>query len=121
MVVRREVADARLAAPHVGLEQRIKAQAYGLGFDLVGITRTGPAATAGDFERWLEAGLAGEMHYLDRGAEKRRDTRVPVEGARSAVVVAMDYGGREPAGPVARYARGDDYHGVMESRLRSLH
>jgi epoxyqueuosine reductase len=103
------------------LEQRIKAQAYGLGFDLVGIARTGPATTAIEFQRWIQAGHAGEMHYLDRGAEKRADTRRPLEGARSAVVVAMDYGGREPSGPVARYARGDDYHDVMASRLRSLH
>jgi epoxyqueuosine reductase len=33
----------------------------------------------------------------------------------------MDYGGKELSGPVARYARGDDYHDVMESRLRELH
>src|SRR5690349_17626876 len=105
----------------LGLEQRIKAQAYGLGFDLVGITRAGPAPTAEQFGRWIEAGHAGEMHYLARGAEKRRDTRRPVEGARSAIVVAMNYGGREPSGPVARYARGEDYHDVIESRLRALH
>jgi len=35
--------------------------------------------------------------------------------------VAMSYGGREPTGPVARYARGDDYHDVMIERLRALH
>jgi epoxyqueuosine reductase len=103
------------------LEQRLKAQAYGLGFDLVGITTTGPVPTADRFEQWLHAGRAGAMHYLERGAEKRRDTRRPVDGARSAVVVGLDYGGRETAGPVARYARGDDYHDVMEARLRELH
>jgi len=107
--------------PGVGLEARIKAQAYGLGFDLVGLTRTGPAQTAAAFDTWLRAGLAGEMHYLERGAEKRRDSRLPVDGVRSAVVVAMNYGGREPSGPVARYARGDDYHDVMIDRLRALH
>lgn len=103
------------------LEHRIKAQAYGLGFDLVGITRTGPAPTADRFDQWLHDGHAGEMQYLERGAEKRRDTRRPIDGARSAVVVAMHYGGREPSGPVARYARGDDYHDVLESKLRALH
>jgi epoxyqueuosine reductase len=103
------------------LAARIKAQAYGLGFDLVGITRAGPAPTYAQFRRWLDDGLAGEMDYLARGAEKRRDTRSPVEGAVSAVVVGMQYGGREPAGPVARYARGDDYHDVMTDRLRGLH
>ena len=61
------------------------------------------------------------MHYLPRGAEKRRDSRLPYAGATTAIVVAMDYGGAEPAGPVARYARGDDYHDVMTARLVELH
>jgi epoxyqueuosine reductase len=33
----------------------------------------------------------------------------------------MNYGGTEPRGPVARYARGDDYHDVMLAKLRELH
>ncbi|GJG87341.1 epoxyqueuosine reductase [Gemmatimonadetes bacterium T265] len=103
------------------LARRLEAQAYGLGFDLVGFARLGPAETAGAFEDWLAAGYAGEMAYLARGAEKRRDTRLPYAGAASAVVVALDYGGREPAGPVARYARGGDYHDVIVERLRELH
>src|SRR5687768_12448301 len=102
------------------LEHRLKAQAFALGFDLVGITPLGPAETADAFESWLAAGHAGEMGYLERGAEKRRDTRNPVPGTSSAIVVAMNYGGREPSGPVARYARGDDYHDVMVDKLRSL-
>jgi epoxyqueuosine reductase len=40
---------------------------------------------------------------------------------RSAVVVAFDYGGRQPPGPIARYARGDDYHDVIRAKLRELH
>ena len=107
--------------PGLALDARIKAQAYGLGFDLVGLTRTGPAQTAHTFDGWLRAGHAGEMQYLERGADKRRDSRLPVDGAQSAVVVAMNYGGRSPSGPVARYARGDDYHDVMVERLRALH
>jgi len=43
-----------------------------------------------------------------------------VDGARTAIVVAMEYGGREPSGPVARYARGTDYHDVMLDRLNDL-
>ncbi|HEV7837196.1 MAG TPA: tRNA epoxyqueuosine(34) reductase QueG, partial [Gemmatimonadaceae bacterium] len=56
-----------------------------------------------------------------RGAAKRRDSRLPVPGASSAIVVGLDYGGRSPSGPVARYARGDDYHGVMLEKLEELH
>lgn len=103
------------------LELALKAQAFGLGFDLAGIARLGPAESAAAFEEWVAAGYAGEMHYLARGAGKRRDTRLPVEGATSAVVVGLSYGGREPSGPVARYARGDDYHDVIGDRLRELH
>jgi len=106
------------AAP---LEAFIKSQALELGFDLVGITRVGPAGTAPQFEEWLSRGYGGKMDYLARGAEKRRDSGAPFPGMKSAVVVALDYGGRTPSGPVARYARGDDYHELMTGRLNELH
>ena len=103
------------------LSQLAKAHAYALGFDLAGIAALGPADTAAAFDEWLDDGFAGEMHYLARGAEKRRDTRLARPGTTHALVVALDYGGREPSGPVARYARGDDYHDVMEAKLRAVH
>ena len=108
-------------APARALESSIRAQAYGLGFDLVGIATLGSMETAPHFEQWLERGYAGDMHYLPRWAHKRRDSRLPYEGVRSAIVVAMSYGGRELSGPVARYARGDDYHDVLDTKLRELH
>jgi epoxyqueuosine reductase len=109
------------------LENLLKAHAYGLGFDLVGITTLGPMETAAAFDSWIASGYAGEMEYLPRGAAKRRDSRLPVAGATSAtsatsaIVVGLNYGGREPAAPVARYARGDDYHELMTARLDELH
>ncbi|CAN5351311.1 tRNA epoxyqueuosine(34) reductase QueG [soil metagenome] len=102
------------------LESWIKAQAYALGFDLAGITELGPADTSAQFDAWLAAGYAGEMEYMGRNAEKRRDSRLPVPGAVSAIVVALNYGGTSPSGPIARYARGDDYHDVMLAKLREL-
>lgn len=105
----------------VSLEERLKAQARALGFDLVGIVTLGKVETAPYFDEWIAAGYAGEMAYLERGAEKRQDTRRPFEGVRSGVVVAMNYGGTQPPGPVARYARGDDYHDLMVDRLNELH
>ena len=103
------------------LARLAKAHAYAIGFDLVGIAALGPAETSREFEAWLVEGRAGTMAYLERGAEKRRDTRLPLPGTTHALVVALDYGGREPSGPVARYARGDDYHDVMDGMLRELH
>src|ERR1043166_1503010 len=72
------------------------------------------------FARWLEAGYAGDMHYLSRGAARRRDTQALVPEARSAIVVGLDYGGRGPAGPAAPDARGNDYHHVMLGKLTEL-
>ena len=105
----------------VAIEDLVKAQAYGIGFDLAGITTLGPVETAGAFDTWVASGYAGDMDYLARGAGKRRDSRLPIPGAVSAIVVGLNYGGREPDGPVARYARGDDYHDVMITRLDQLH
>ena len=105
----------------VKLEERLKSQARALGFDLVGIARLGPVETEPQFAEWLSRGYAGDMTYLARGAEKRADPRRVLENVRSAVVVGMNYGGTAPPGPVARYARGADYHDVMVTRLRQLH
>lgn len=103
------------------LSAAIKAHAETLGFNLVGITSLGDVGTAPAFDAWIDAGYAGNMAYLPNGADKRHDTRRPFEGARAAIVVAMNYGGTQPPGPIARYARGDDYHDVMHDKLDALH
>ncbi len=113
----RNTAESALGLPSA---ESIKAQAYALGFDLAGIAKLGPAGTFPAFEQWLSRGLAGEMGWLRRDATLRKDTRLPHRGAKSAIVVALDYGGRQPAGTMARYARGRDYHGVMKERLHAL-
>jgi epoxyqueuosine reductase len=103
-----------------GLASRLKAQAFGAGFDLAGIATLGPADSAAKFDAWLGDGFAGSMDYMERHADLRRDSTRPQPGMRSALVVALDYGGKEPPGPVARYARGDDYHRVMWDRLDEI-
>ncbi|MBX3173955.1 MAG: tRNA epoxyqueuosine(34) reductase QueG [Gemmatimonadaceae bacterium] len=92
----------------------------GVGFDRAGIATLGPAETHDAFATWIEAGHHGEMAYLERGAALRADTTRPEPGMRSALVVLLDYGGKQPTGPVARYARGADYHRVMWDRLDEL-
>ncbi|HKS07860.1 MAG TPA: tRNA epoxyqueuosine(34) reductase QueG [Gemmatimonadaceae bacterium] len=107
--------DARAGA------ERAKAHAYAVGFDLAGIATLGTVETAPQLDEWLAAGHHGEMAYLERGRGLREDTTRPEPGMRTAIVVARDYGGKQPSGPVARYARGDDYHEVMRAQLRELH
>ncbi len=88
----------------------------------MGVTTLGEPATRAQFDAWLEQGYHGEMAYLaGDGAELRRDSTRPHPGATHAIVLATNYGGREPSGPVARYARGDDYHELLRERTRALH
>jgi epoxyqueuosine reductase len=81
---------------------------------------------AEEFRAWLKAGSAAEMDWIERGAEKRCDPQTVLPGARSVVVLAMNYwqghslGPNDRRGRIARYAWGDDYHGVLETKLREL-
>ena len=115
-------------SPHE-LTQCIKDKALELGFDLVGIAPAAGSPELAFFDRWLEAGYAGEMHYLQRSAERRQDMRQVVPGARSVVVCGLNYDTDYPystdvddpdRGWVARYAWGGDYHDSMQDKLRQL-
>jgi epoxyqueuosine reductase len=105
------------------LTAAIRERARALGFDRVAFGPATPPEHGAAFERWLEAGHAGTMAYLARGREARLDPRTLLPGARSVVAVALNYRpAEEVAGwePVARYARGRDYHDVMRPSLAAL-
>ena len=108
------------------LEERLKAQADVLGFDLVGIA---PAAPADGFDRlseWLARGYAGAMGYMERRHAAREHPNSILPEVRSVVMTALNYfpgeefAGGEGQGGIARYARGRDYHDVLRERLRAL-
>src|SRR5207302_10112301 len=101
----------------------VKARARELGFDLVAIGKAGSPEHGPAFERWLAAGHAATMDYLARGREDRLDPDRLLPGCRSVVAVALAYArdDDDPSWtPVARYARGRDYHDVMRPRLGEL-
>ncbi len=106
------------------LTESVKALALELGFDLVAIGPADPPEHGPDFRRWIEAGHAGTMGYLERRLEERMDPRRVLPGARSVVCVALNYHQGEPDNPswkpVARYAWGRDYHDVIGPRLERL-
>lgn len=114
--------SSALSRPDAALSRLIVAQAYGLGFDAAGIAALGVPESLPQFAAWLRDGRHGSMRYLEgEGARLRADARLPHPGATHAIVVAASYGGGEPSGPVARYARGEDYHELLRARLRALH
>ena len=110
------------------LSGRIKADAQSLGFALAGISRVTAAAREESFAAWLRRGLGGEMGYLKRTEELRRDPKKLVPWAVSVVSVGMNYftpheRPKHPDGArgwISRYAWGDDYHDLMQQRLDAL-
>src|SRR5262249_30678115 len=102
--------------------------AQSLGFALAGISPVALAPREESFADWLRRGLGGEMGYLNRTEELRRDPKKLVPWAVSVVSVAMNYFTRHERpentagarGWIARYAWGDDYHDLMRQRLDAL-
>ena len=107
------------------LTDSVKSRALAAGFDHVAIGPASPPDHGPALERWLEAGYAGTMSYLERRLSERLDPGSVLPGARSVVCVALNYFQGEPVpdpswAPVARYAWGRDYHDVMTPRLQAL-
>ena len=110
------------------LRDEIVARARALGFDSCKVTAAAPPRHGAEFRMWLGEGAAGEMEWMGRGEEKRSDPEKVLPGARSVIVVALNYFQGEPAaesrgkttGRIARYAWGEDYHEVMLRKLEQL-
>ncbi len=110
--------------------ERVKARAGELGFNLAGITPAVPSPDLDAYLAWIEAGYHGSMGYLARPdrVARRRDLGVIQPGARSLIVVGLDYasllpedGLADPArGRISNYAWGLDYHDLMIPRLEAL-
>jgi epoxyqueuosine reductase len=107
----------------------VKSEARAAGFDLCGVAPVAEFPELNFLTEWLARGYAGEMHYMHRTAERRADVRAVMPSARSVISLGVIYNTDRPysnqhADPsradIARYAWGDDYHVVIEQRLRAL-
>ncbi|MFY9691798.1 MAG: tRNA epoxyqueuosine(34) reductase QueG [Candidatus Acidiferrales bacterium] len=111
----------------------IAERARALGFDLCGVAPVAAEylAELSRLPEWLDRGYAGEMKYLHDA--RRADPRQVLDGAKSMIVVALNYntphepsppagdaGDAAPHGWISRYAWGDDYHDVLRERLNAL-
>ena len=114
------------------LTEKIKQTALELGFDLVGVTGASPVSKeqVSRLLGWLDAGYAGQMTWLHSNLEKRIDPAKLLPGAKSVVVVGLNYKPqnghpysvlRPPSsGRVAAFAQYDDYHQFIKQLLRQL-
>jgi len=108
--------------------EAIKREARSLGFSGVGIASAAPLPHhRRQLRRFLAEGRHGGMTYLAQEPERREDPSRLLPGAKSVISLAVPYyqgdhgtPPADPAGRVARYAWGQDYHRPLETRLAAL-
>lgn len=109
------------------MKEQIRRRALELGFDDCRFARADAPVGAGKFRDWIAGKNHGEMSWLEHNAEKRIDPQKVLPNVKSAICVAASYFPEAPepralarTGIVARYARFDDYHDILGTRLKSL-
>jgi epoxyqueuosine reductase len=109
------------------VEARVKQRALEL-FDAVGIAAVGPLEAKARYEAWIAAGRHGEMAWLasDKHRRRRADPAEILRGAATVVAVALFYppgsdaARDERLGRIARYAAGEDYHRLMNEKIKAF-
>lgn len=113
------------------LLEKIHVWAEDLGFDRVGVTDTDLSEHEGHLMEWLEAGMQGEMDYMQRHGTVRARPEELIAGTSRIISVRMNYFPPQAKSAddvledsslayISRYALGRDYHKVMRKRLQKL-
>ena len=100
----------------------VKQLAGQLGFNFCGIAKAVKLDDdARRLESWLNKGMQGEMHYMQRYFDLRIDPTKLVPGAKSVITVLLNYFPKEKqnedAPKISKYAYGNDYHDVIREKL----
>ncbi len=107
--------------------EKIKQKALELGFNAIGIAKARRLEEQREgLKSFLEKNYQGRMGYLANHFEKRLDPRLMVDGAKSIIVVLLNYfphhlqaGIKLPV--ISKYAYGKDYHLVIKDKLKALY
>lgn len=111
----------------VELTAALKDESKRLGFDLAGaapavVSRTDLAR----LEQWIAVGRAAEMRCFAERLDAYGDPGKVLDGARSILMLGINYRTVEPVEPktgearIARFAWGEDYHDLIRDRLDKL-
>ncbi len=102
---------------------KVKELAQKAGFDVVGIASVEPFQRERQaLAERIDAGMFDGLPWFTRArAEVATDPRALLPEARSIISLGLCYDtGGGPAGTIARYAWGQDYHEVIRGRLKDL-
>ncbi|PKQ01952.1 MAG: tRNA epoxyqueuosine(34) reductase QueG [Alphaproteobacteria bacterium HGW-Alphaproteobacteria-12] len=112
------------------LRAALAARAKEAGFDDIGIARAGARADLPErLRHWLGLGRHGGMGWMAETAERRADPKTLWPGAKSVVMLAMNYGPesdpletleRRDRAAISVYAQNRDYHDLVKKRLKQV-
>lgn len=111
-----------------GRQEELRRRLRTLGFDDVRFAATSDPAGGEKLREWLDAGMHGDMQWMERTAEKRLDPQQVLPGTRSIILLGVSYwreelhgrknaGAKDTAPKWARYAAYLDYHDTMKPAL----
>jgi len=100
-------------------------KALQLGFVKVGFAKVEELKVESErLKQWIDSGYAGDMDWIRRGFEKRKDVRAIMPEAKSVISLAYNYFAPfkhdETQPKISRYAWGKDYHKVLKSKLKEI-
>lgn len=100
----------------------VKQLAKELGFSFCGIALSQRLdEDARRLETWLNKGMHGSMHYMERYFDLRIDPAQLVPGAKSVITLLLNYFPKEQQAvdspKISKYAYGKDYHEVIREKL----
>ena len=109
------------------LTEQLKQQATSLGFTSVGACPAVQPNGVHQLYEWIDLGYAGSMDYIRNRADAYADPNYVLPGARSLLMLAMNYQTEPPVesspgeARVSRYAWGNlDYHDIIHKRLKQM-
>ena len=109
--------------------ENLKSFSESLGFDEFGVACPQLGKAGEGFGKWLDAGYDGEMSYIRRGEEKRKNPDLVLEGVKSILCFStnyytvekdMSYVEHRDTADISVYALNKDYHDTITPRLRQM-
>ena len=75
----------------VKLEDQVKSIAKDLGFEDCRFARAQKASHAEEFQDWLDDDKHGDMEWMAKNPERRKNPSLLFEGAKTVIVLALNY------------------------------
>jgi epoxyqueuosine reductase len=125
-----DLRESRLLIDPSTLKAELVREAKALGFDCCGIVDPKATAKAGErLQQFLADGAHGTMGWLAANPKRRANPLIMWPEVRSIIMLGVNYGPDDDPrallaarrrAAISVYARGDDYHDLIKSRLKTL-